>query len=78
MRKGENSLLELMPALRYGGEGRCLSLPCFRSTGKGVMGSSGEGLQVLGSSWAARHSDPIPAELRAPVPAPQGAQMGCF
>lgn len=36
MRKGENSLLELMPALRYGGEGRCLSLPCFRSTGKGL------------------------------------------
>lgn len=52
--------------------------PMLQVHWEGVMDSSGEGLQVLGSSWAARHSDPIPAELRAPVPAPQGAQMGCF
>lgn len=73
--EGENSLLELMLGLSRGAEdGEGVTVSAM----EGAMGGLGEGLQVLGSSWAPGTVTPIPAELCAPVPAPQGEQMGCF
>lgn len=49
--KGENSLLELMLTLRHRGRRGGSVSPMLQIRWEGAMGGSGEGLQVLGSSW---------------------------